>query len=191
MLATQRKAGVLAPIAGVLTLAYFRRRDFLKVVPIAVVLLVVALIVSPRTLSPVFDQYKPDRLGAATVTDRASDYDAVRPDVLTHVALGRGYGSYLPLGHRILDSQILVTTIEMGVLGLVAFLLLGVSVVATARPMIGAQHVAWAPSALAGAAAAVSFLVLAALFDTMSFPQVPYIFMTFAALVAVLVKPPD
>ena len=192
VLATQRKTGVVAPIAGVLTLAYFRRRDFLRVVPIAAVLLVAAVIVSPSTVTPVIDQFKRDQLGrATTVIDRTSDYDAVRPDVWTHVALGRGYGSYLPLGHRILDSQILMTTIDMGVLGLVAFLLLGVSVVASARPLIGAQHLDWAPSALAGAAAAVTFLVIATMFDMMSYPQVPYIFMTFAALVAVLVTPPD
>ena len=192
VLATQRKTGVVAPIAGVLTLAYFRRRDFLRMVPIAAVLLVAAVIVAPGTVTPVIDQYERDQLkGADTVSDRVSDYDAVRPDVWAHVALGRGYGSYQPLGHRIIDSQILLTTIDMGLLGLVAFLLLGVSVVASARPMIGAQHLAWAPSALAGAAAAVCFLVLAPLLDTMSFAQVPYIFMTFAALVAVLVTPPD
>jgi peptidoglycan/LPS O-acetylase OafA/YrhL len=41
-----------------------------------------------------------------------------------------------------------------------------------------------------GAAAAVVFLVVAALFDTMSYPQVPYIFLCFAALVAAIVTAP-
>ena len=126
---------------------------------------------SPGTVSPVLDQFKPEELsGANTVTDRASDYDAIRPDVWTHLAFGRGYGSYQPVGHRILDSEILVRIVEMGVIGLVAFLLLGASVVATARPTIAARHPAGRPPALAGAAAAVVFLVLAALFDTMSLP---------------------
>jgi hypothetical protein len=45
--------------------------------------------------------------------------------------------------------------------------------------------------ALAGAAAAAVFLVVALLFDEMSFPQAPYIFLCFAALVAALVAPGD
>jgi len=114
VLATQRKAGVVAPIAGVLTLAYFRRRDFLKILPIAAVLLAVAVIVSPGTVTPVLNQYKPGQFEAASVTGRAADYDAIRPDVWAHVALGRGYGSYQPLGHRILDSEILVSSLERG-----------------------------------------------------------------------------
>jgi len=81
--------------------------------------------------------------------------------------------------------------IEMGVIGLVAFLLLVLSVVASARRTIHDRHPRWAPSALAGAAAAVVFLVLALLFDSLAFPQLPYVFMCFAALVAVVVRPQE
>ena len=105
VLATQRKTGIIAPVAGVATLAYFRRRELLKLAPLGVALLAVLVIVSPGTVQPVIDQFQPDRLGADTVSDRASDYDAVRPDVWTHLAFGRGYGSYQPLGHRILSSS--------------------------------------------------------------------------------------
>jgi hypothetical protein len=192
MLATQRKTGLLGPVAGIFTLAYFRRRELLRLAPAALVLLIAVVIVSPGTVAPVIDQFKPDRLsGADTVSDRASDYDAVRPDIWSHVALGRGYGSYQPVGHRILDSEVLVRTVETGVLGLVAFLALGISVVASARRAINSRHPARAPAALAGASAGVVFLVLATLFDTMSFPQVPYIFLSLAALVAALVRPGD
>jgi O-antigen ligase len=122
------------------------------------------------------------------VNDRASDYDAIRPDFLSHVALGRGYGSYEPIGHRILDSQVLGVVIEMGAIGLVTFLLLGVSVVAAARRTIHDRDPRWAPSALVGATAAVVFLVLAFLFDSLAFPQPPYVFVCFAGLVAVVVR---
>jgi hypothetical protein len=192
VLSTQRKTGLVAPFAGVLTLAYFRRRELLRLTPLAVLLVIALITVSPGTATPVVNQFKPDNLhGAGTVSDRASDYDAIRPDVWSHVAIGQGYGGYEPLGHRILDSEVLGIIVEMGVLGLVAFLLLGVSVVATARATIQARHPPWAPSALAGAAAAVVFLVLATLFDSLAYPQLPYIFLCFAALVAVIVKSPD
>jgi cell division protein FtsL len=192
MLSTQRKTGLVAPVAGILTLAYFRRRELLRLAPVAVVLLIALVIVAPGTVAPVIDQFKPERLtGANTVSDRASDYDAIRPDFGTHVALGRGYGSYQPVGHRILDSELLVRIVEMGAFGAVALFLLGASVVACARRTIHSRHPAWAPSALAGAAAGVVFIVLALLFDSLAYPQLPYIFLSFAAFVAVIVKSPD
>jgi 4-amino-4-deoxy-L-arabinose transferase-like glycosyltransferase len=191
ILATQRKTGIVAPLAGVLTLAYFRRRELLKLAPVAVVMLVALLIVSPRTISPVVEQFSPNRLGAETVSDRASDYDAIRPDVWTHIAFGRGFGSYQPLGHRILDSEILLRTIEMGVLGLAAFFILGGSVVAHVRSTIASRHPEWETPALASAAAAVIFLVVAFLFDEMSYPQVTYIFLCFAAFAAAIHKPQE
>jgi hypothetical protein len=192
VLSTQRKTGLVAPAAGILTLAYFRRRELLRVAPVAVLAVIALVILSPGTAAPVIDQFRPDNLsGADTVSDRASDYDAIRPDVWTHIALGRGYGSYEPLAHRVIDSQVLGTLLEMGVIGLVAFLLLGGSVVACARRTIQSRIQPWATSALAGAAAAVVFLVLALLFDSLAFPQLPYVFMCFAALVAVLIAGSD
>jgi len=192
VLSTQRKTGLVAPAVGVLTLAYFRRRELLRLAPVGLALLIALVAFSPRFAAPVIDQFKPQSLTSAnTVSDRASDYDAVRPDVWSHFALGRGFGSYQPLGHRILDSEFLVRLVEMGVLGLVALVLLGASVVVCARRVIHSRHPEWSPAALAGAAAAVIFLVLALLFDSLAYPQLPYIFLVFAAFVAVIVKPPE
>ena len=192
---TQKKTGLIAPVAALLTLCYFRRRELLKMAPLAAVVLIAVLIVSPGTVDPVIKQFSPSQLGGgapATTSDRAARYDAIRPDVWTHLVLGRGYGTYQPtFGHRILDSEILLRLIEMGVLGLAAYFLLGASVVATARSTIISRHPTRAPPALIGAAAAVVFLVVGALFDSMSYPQVTYIFLYLAALVAVVVKPPD
>jgi hypothetical protein len=192
VLSTQRKTGLVAPVAGLLTLAYFRRRELLRLAPLGVLGVVVLLIAAPGTAAPVINQFKPDSLsGADTVNDRASDYDAIRPDFWSHVALGRGFGTYDPVGHRILDSQVLGTLIETGAIGLVAFFLLGITVVTSARRTIHGRHPPWALSALAGAAAAVVFLVLAFLFDSLAFPQLPYVFMCFAGLVAVVVRTPE
>jgi hypothetical protein len=192
MLSTQRKTALVAPASAFLVLAYFRRRELLKLTPAAVVALVALLIVSPGTLAPVAQQFRAQQLGGAnTVNDRASDYDAIRPDVFSHIAIGRGYGTYQPVGHRILDSEVLVRLVETGVLGLAAFVFLGLAAAVTGRATIAARHPTRAPPALIGAAAGIVFLVTATLFDVMSFPQVPYIFLVFAALAAAVVKPAD
>jgi hypothetical protein len=192
VLNTQRKTGLIAPVASIATLACFRRRELLRLAPLAVVGLVALVIVAPGSVDPVVEQFRPSHLGGAnTVSDRASDYDAIRPDVWTHVALGRGYGSYQPVGHRILDSEFLVRLVEMGVLGLAALFLLGAAVVAAARRTIHSRHPTLASPALVGASAGVVFLVLALLFDSLAYPQLPYIFLSVAALTAVIVKSPD
>ena len=77
--------------------------------------------------------------------------------------------------------------IETGVIGLAAFLLIGLTVLAvTRRPIAGRDPIA-APVALIGALGAIAFIVLAFLFDTLSFPHVPYIFLYITGLVAVAI----
>ena len=191
---TQKKTGLIAPAVGVLTIGCFRRRELLRMVPVAVLLLVAVLIVSPGTVTPLIRQFTPSQFGPNapdTTSARDVTYDAIRPDVWTHLALGRGYGSYMPTGHRIVDSELLLRLVEMGVIGVAAFFWLGLSVVATARRTINARHPGNSPPALAAAAAAAVFLVAGALFTELSYPQVPYILFYLAAFVAVIVKPPD
>ena len=187
LIATYRKSGLLAPAAGLLTLAYFRRRELLRLAPLAPLLIIAIHVLSPGALGSTTSQLDPSRLGVNTVGDRAADYDAVRPEVWTHMVFGRGWGSYDHKVYRILDSEILHLSIVMGVLGLLAFLAIGVSVVATARVTIGSRDPTWAPLALAGTAAVVSFIVVSTLFDVLSFPHATYIFLYMAGLVGVVV----
>jgi hypothetical protein len=191
MLSTFRKSAFMAPISVVLTLAYFRRRELLRLAPLALVLVLMIPILAPGALGSVAFQLRGDRLGVNTVSDRTSDYDAIRPDVWTHLAFGRGYGTYDHTSYRILDMELLQQIIEVGVIGLVAYLLVMVSIVGVARAPIRARRPVDAPVALAAAATAVAFLVLSTLFDIMSFPHCPYIFLWIAALLAVVVKPPE
>ena len=93
-LATYRKSGLLAPISVVLTVAYFRRRELLKLAPLGLVLVVFVHVLAPGAIGSTTDQFDPSRLGVATVSDRAADYDAVRPDIWTHAIFGRGWGTY-------------------------------------------------------------------------------------------------
>lgn len=195
MLATFRKSALVAPLAVGLTLAYFRPREALKLAPLGVVAIVVLAILSFDAFDSVAGQFDSDRLDVATVSDRVADYDAVRPDVLSHPAFGRGFGSYehtyAPADNRILDSDLLLRVVEMGLVGLAAFLVMVVSVIAVAARVIRGGDPRRAPPALAIGAAAIAFLVLAALFDEWSFPHAVYVFLTLAGLLAAMVGPAE
>lgn len=190
--ATYRKSALIAPVSVVLTLAYFRRRELLRLAPLGMVLLAVVSFVSPGALGSTLSQFtRSDAATVPTVSDRASDYDAVRPDVWSHLILGRGWGSYNHDSYRILDSEILSRTIETGVLGLGAFLLVGVAVVAASRRTIASRDPAAAPVALIGASIAVAFLVISTLYDELSFPHPMYIFLYMVGFVTVILQAHD
>ncbi len=187
-LATYRKSAILAPISVCLVLAYFRRRELLKLAPFGLILLVAIPVLSPNALGSVIDQFQPNKLGVSTVSDRVSDYDAIRPDILSSPAFGRGYGSYEHTSYRILDNDLLTRLVESGIVGLIAFIMIVVTIIAVAAPIIRSRDPARAPPALAIAAGAAPFLTLSALFDEMSFPHAPYILLTLAGLLAVIVS---
>ncbi len=190
IVATFRKSAFMAPISVCLTIAYFRRRELLKLAPLGVVMILVVQALSPGALTGVLGQLDSSRLGVNTVSDRTADYDAIRPDVWTNLLIGRGYGSYEPSTYRILDMELLRQLVEGGVLGVLAYLAMGATVVAVARGPIRTRDLYDAPVGLWAAAAAVCFMVVSTLFDVMSFPHVPYIFLWTAALLTVIVTQP-
>jgi hypothetical protein len=188
---TVRKSAMLAPISVFATLAYFRRRELLSLAPLGLVVAVVVAMLSPGAVHNTIAQFvTPDSANAATTQDRVSDYDAVRPDVWTHLLFGRGFGSYNHDTYRILDSEILGRTVETGVLGVLAFVLISVAVVFTARRTIASRVSPYAGLALIGTAAAVCFLTVSTLFDVLGFPHITYIFLCLAGFVAAVADPP-
>jgi hypothetical protein len=190
-ISTYRKTALIAPVSAILTLAYYRRRELVRLAPLGVIVLLAVHVLSPGAFGAIAEQLHPTRLGAvSTVSDRTSDYDAVRPDVWTHLAFGRGYGSYEHTTYRVLDMEMLRQLIEVGVVGLTAYIMLMVSIVATARAPIRRRRPEESRVALAAAATAVSFLVISTLFDVMSFPHCPYILLWMAGLLAVVVTNP-
>jgi hypothetical protein len=192
MFATVRKSAMLAPVSVIATLAYFRRRELLSLAPLGLVVAVVVSLLSPGAVHETIAQFvEPNSANVATTRDRVSDYDAIRPDVWTHLLFGRGYGSYDHDTYRVLDSEVLDRLVENGVVGLLAFLLIGVSVVAVARRTIASRDGPYAGLALIGAAAAVCFLVVSTLFDVLAYPHVTYIFLYIAGLTAVVVRRPE
>jgi O-Antigen ligase len=190
MVATYRKSALLAPIVVVAIMICFRPRQMVRLAPLGLIVLVVLPIIAPNALGSVIEQFQPHKLGVATVSDRVSDYDAIRPDVLSHLLFGRGFGSYEHSTYRTLDNDMLMRLVESGVIGLLAWLGMLIGLIAIAAPLIRGGDMRRGPPALAIAAGAGGFLVMSLLFDMMSFPQTPYIMVALAGLLAVLIKRP-
>jgi hypothetical protein len=188
-ISTYRKSAFMAPIAVVLTLACFRRRHLLRLAPLGVVGLAAVHVLSPGAFGSIVYQLRGDRLGVSTVSDRSSDYDAVRPDIWAHLAFGRGFGTYDHDIYRILDMELLGRLVQGGILGLASYLFVIGAVVAIGRRVVATGDPAITAVGLVAVSAAVGMLVLSTLFDAMSFPHCPYIFLFLAAFVAVVAKP--
>ena len=184
--ATARKSALLGPIAVLATIAYFRRRELMRLAPLGLLGIVVIHLFAPGSLGKTTFQFDPNRLNVATVSDRTADYDAVRPDVWVHPIFGRGWGTYDHIAYRVLDSEVLRRLVETGVVGLLAYLFMIGAVIGGARATISTRDRVWAPAALMGAAAAASFGTVSLLFDVMSFPHAAYTFMYMAGLVAAI-----
>ena len=195
MLSTYRKSALLAPVTVGLALAYFRPRQALKLAPLAAVVIAVMAIAGFSAFQSVTGQFETDRLDVGTVNDRVADYDAVRPDFLSHPALGAGFGSYenfnAPADNRILDSELLLRVVETGIIGLAVFLLVIGTVIVVAAGILRKGDRLRAPAALAIGPAAAAFLCCTSLFDEWSFPHAVYVFLTLAGLLAVLVRSAD
>ena len=188
MLATYRKSALLAPLTIIIVLAIFRRREMLRLAPLGIGALIAMPLVAPNALGSIIGQFRPTKLGVSTVSDRVSDYDAIRPDLLSHPLLGRGYGAYEHTSYRTLDNDLLMRVVETGLIGLSAYVVMLIGVVVIAAPVIRARRPEWAGAALSVAAASAAFLVLSVLFDVMSFPHTPYLLMILFGLLAVVIR---
>jgi hypothetical protein len=191
--ATSRKTSLVAPAAAIaLLLAYRPRAVGRSLVTLALVLGVLVHFTSPGALGSVAGQLEPGHVGGVlTTTDRTARYDAVRPDVLRHPLLGRGFQSYDPHKYRILDNEYLGLLITVGLLGLGAYIALLATVLGSAHGVLRARPPERERASLALAAlASVGVVALAgALFDVLSFPHVPYLLFFLAALVTTLREP--
>ena len=188
MLATERKTALVAPAIAFLTIAYFRRRQLLSLAPLILVLAVGAIAVSPNTLGHVVSQFTgANATKTATVDARTANFDAVRPDLWSHLLFGRGQGSYAPPDDRVVDSDIILPLIETGVLGLAAFLLIPLSLISVARKKAYERDPTSSVPALVGVSAAATLLCLATLYSFMSLPHGPDVFMYLAGLTVVAV----
>jgi O-antigen ligase len=182
-LITQRKSGAVVPAMALLVLFVLRPRQLLRLAPFGIVALAVALAVTPGIFSTVRE------LGHTSEQDstagRTSDYPAVVPDLLTRPAIGRGYGtldSERVDTYRIFDNEYLGQLFQVGALGLLAFIAMIITPLIVARSVLRSDDPVRGPPALAAGAACVAFGVACALYDILTFPQAPYLFLFMAGM---------
>jgi O-antigen ligase len=182
-LITQRKSGAVVPAMALLVLFVLRPRQLLRLAPFGLVALVVALVLTPGIFSTVRE------LGHTSEQDstqgRTSDYPAVVPDVLTRPMIGRGFGtlnSERVDTYRIFDNEYLGQLFQVGALGLLAFIALIVTPLFVARSVLRSDDPVRGPPALAAGAACLAFGVASSLYDILTFPQAPYLFLFMAAM---------
>ncbi|MDX6653691.1 MAG: hypothetical protein QOH18_392 [Solirubrobacterales bacterium] len=182
-LETQRRSGVIVPAVAVIAVFCIRPRRMLSLLPYAVAVAAVGLIISGGSISTITQLTNGG--DQASNEGRSSDYTAVVPDVLTHPALGGGYGtldSSKSDTYRILDNEYLGELFQVGLLGLLAFLAVIFTPVVMVRYVARNDNPMRGPPALAAAAGCLAFAVATGLYDIFSFPQAPYLFLFLAAM---------
>lgn len=182
-LITQRRAGLVVPGVAMLALIVLRPRQLLRLAPLAVPALAVGLIAAHGSFSSL--QQLESGGDTFSTMGRTADYPAVVPDLLTNPILGRGYGtldSARADTYRIFDNEYLGQVYQVGALGLLAFLAVLLTPVFTVRRLLRGDSPVRGPPAAAAAAGCIAFAVATALYDVLSFPQAPYLFLFMAAI---------
>lgn len=116
-----------------------------------------------------------------SITHRTTEYSGVFTLISQRPFFGRGTGTYIPTRYQILDNQVLLTTIESGIVGLIAFMTLFIGGAAVAHrvgkfsPDPETRHLGYALTAAFTVGLLTSFT-----FDSFSFPI--FTTMTFLAL---------
>jgi hypothetical protein len=187
-LATERKTAVVAPLVGLAVLLAYRPRPILRGLKLAALPMAVLIHFSaPGAIGSTLHWLMPGTFGSVhTTSDRLARYDAIRPDVMSHLLLGRGFQSYDPLKYRILDNEFLDLLIGVGAIGVLAYVVIYWMILRSAHRVARGPDPRRASLAVACAASVATALVANALFDTLSFPHVPYLLFFIAAMVLAL-----
>lgn len=186
-LSTGRKTSLIAPLAAVVVLVAFRPRILRQLLPAALGLFVIAHIAAPGALGGVGEAILPQNLfNTNSAMNRQSDYSAIRPDVIDHPFLGRGYETYDQKKYRILDNQYLTTMIGTGSLGVLAYFSIFLSIFLVAFRVARNRGGEGPSIAIAIAATTVALALGSALFDLLAFPQIPYLLCFFGGFAVVL-----
>jgi uncharacterized membrane protein SirB2 len=190
-LSTERKTGVLAPVAAMLVIAAYRPRAALRMAPLLLVLVLFIKVASPGALGTITELK--ETFTSDSSEGRSDDYVAIGPEVLEKPLLGSGYGSrdILDIDHvRILDNEYLAVLLTTGLFGLLAFIVMILSSMVLAHRVIRSGDPARAGPALAASASCAVFLITCALFDSLSFSQAPYAFFFVAGMATVAATRP-
>jgi len=192
-MATDRKTALVAAVAVMIYITFYRPRQVLRLAPVGLVALAVIVhLASPGALGNVLNVTA--AANSNSTTHRVGDLENVKPDVLAHPVLGRGFGTLnpeQPSQFRINDNEYIDEVWQVGFVGLAAFLWMILSPVVLARAAIRKRELSISSLALATSGGCVAFLVVCALFDALSFPQAPYMFFVVAALTTVAAGGPE
>ena len=192
MVATDRKSALIIPVAAFATVAYLRRRELISFAPLALLVVIVLAVTSPAVVREVISQYTSvHATQTPTVDSRVANYDAIRPDLWSHLLLGRGQGTYAPPTDRIIDSEVTLRLVETGVLGLATFLLIPLCLMAVSRRAAAGRDLLDSMPAVCGAVAGVVFIVASLLYSVMTMPHAPDVFLYVAGLAVVSVGPAE
>lgn len=189
--ATGRKTGVVAPAVGLLVLIAYRPRMMLRgLLIVSLPMFITIHLMAPGQIGSTLVELLPGHAtNALTTKDRVARYDAIRPDVMSHLLIGRGFQSYDPFKYRILDNEFLGLLIGVGAIGLVSYLVIFGVLLGMGHTMIRGPDPNRALAALAAQSAIVTIAVANALFDELSFTHVSYLFFFIAAMMVTLRLP--
>lgn len=192
-LATSRKTSLVDPLVAILVILAVRPNLFKRALQLGVLLVVVVHFTSPGALGAVVNELLPGHVNnVLTTTDRTARYDAVRPDVMSHLLLGRGFSSYDVHKYRVLDNEYLQIAIGVGLIGTVAFIAMFIAMLASTGRTIRGPDPRRASLALAVCASLAAVMLANALFDVLAFPHLPYLMFFIAAIgLAVRVRSPS
>jgi hypothetical protein len=179
--ATDRKTALIVPLVSILVLVVYQPRRYTRFWPVLVVAVLLVEVITPHALSRLIYQVGHASSGSSTTT-RTADYPAVVPFVLSHLLVGRGYGSFDPTKYRILDDQMLGWLIEIGVLGALSYLgLMGAAIASAHR--VARRGIGVGGNMMQAVVAVVAgFAISNFFYDTFGFRQAPYVFFFVAAL---------
>lgn len=165
------RTSIAALAVGLLCLALFVGwRERLIGMAAALIVVVAMVIAVPQYVAATVDLF----VGLSddpSLTGRTNDYAAAVPFIVASPLFGLGVRTFLPQQYFFVDNQFLMTTLDMGLFGIAALVLL--IVMAAARLAGAARRVPGhrSPSIFAGFLAALfSAVVGMASFDALSFP---------------------
>lgn len=191
--ATDKKTALFVPIAVLVYMTCYRPRQVLRLAPLGIVAIAAVIhVASPGAIGEFIDPSH--SVYSNSTTHRVADFSTVMPDILAHPVLGRGFGTIVPDDRtvfRVNDDEYVDQLWEVGVVGTIAYLWMILAPIFSAHRVIRSRAPAVSSLALATTGGCVAFLVASALFDSLAFPQAPYMFFIVAALTTIVAAGPE
>ena len=139
MFSISRSAILGAAGAGIVLLLGWSARRRVQAVLVVVGFLALIKVMVPGLLGNYYQMFVNIRKDTS-VTYRTHDYAIASTEIAKHLWLGRGLGTWYAPKHQVFDNQYILSLVEVGVLGLIAFIgifLAGIYAALRARLMTG------------------------------------------------------